>query len=471
MVEIFRNAADRFFIMLLIAAGVSAAAMGKQPHMVIYLSDDHSQFDSSLYGAPDIPTPNFEKLASEGMQFSHAFVASPSCAPSRAAMLTGLMPARNGAEDNHSYPREDVPWLVGELQVLGYEVAAFGKVAHGKGASRVGFDVQVGASSYAAVRQSVEKFLTERTSDKPLCLFAGISNPHVPWPSESSFNPDEVVLPLDHLDTPSTREHRAAYYEEIKELDQLLGELCELTSVHLGEDHLFVHTSDHGSQWPFGKWNLYDYGIRVPFLVAWPSVVAPGSKSEAMIQWIDLMPTLIEIGGGEAPAGLDGRSILKVLQGKDTAHRNRIFTTHSGDRIMNIYPIRSVRTREWKLIRNLHPEFAFTNHSDLLRKQGAGAFWGEWVERSKSDARAKEIVDRYYKRPEWELYQVSEDKWEQRNLADDPKQTERLKTLQAELASWMKSQGDQESVFSEPRLISDLERWHPDHNKEAVSAE
>ena len=69
-----------------------------QPNFVVYLSDDHSQFDSSLYGNDNIPTPEFEKLAADGMTFSHAFVASPSCAPSRAAMLTGLMPARNGAE-------------------------------------------------------------------------------------------------------------------------------------------------------------------------------------------------------------------------------------------------------------------------------------------------------------------------------------------------------------------------------------
>jgi uncharacterized sulfatase len=81
---------------LLISARLTADT---QPHIVIYLSDNHSQYDSSLYGDKTIPTPHLEKLAADGIKFTHAFVASPACA----AMLTGLMPARNGAEDNHSY--------------------------------------------------------------------------------------------------------------------------------------------------------------------------------------------------------------------------------------------------------------------------------------------------------------------------------------------------------------------------------
>ena len=95
---------------------LASSAVAKPPHIVIYLSDDHSQFDSELYGATDIPTPNFVKLAAAGMTFTHAFVASPSCAPSRAAMLTGLMPARNGAEANHTYPRANTHYLIDDLK-------------------------------------------------------------------------------------------------------------------------------------------------------------------------------------------------------------------------------------------------------------------------------------------------------------------------------------------------------------------
>ena len=106
-------------LLALLLSGVTAFAASK-PHIVVYLSDDHSQYDSSLYGAADIPTPNFERLAADGMVFTHAFVASPSCAPSRAAMLTGLMPARNGAEANHTQPLKGTRSLIEDLKKEGY---------------------------------------------------------------------------------------------------------------------------------------------------------------------------------------------------------------------------------------------------------------------------------------------------------------------------------------------------------------
>ena len=107
-----------------------------KPDIVVFLADDLSARDLSIYGGTNIPTPAIHQLASEGLTFNRAFVASPSCAPSRAALLTGLMPARNGAEENHSYPREDILGLPQILRRLGYQTAAFGKVAHNKSASR-----------------------------------------------------------------------------------------------------------------------------------------------------------------------------------------------------------------------------------------------------------------------------------------------------------------------------------------------
>ncbi len=430
--------------------------------MVIYLSDDHSQFDTSLYGNKNIKTPQMEKLASQGMTFHHAYVASPSCAPSRAALLTGLMPARNGAEDNHSYPRPEIPSLIEILNRLGYETAAIGKVAHGKSVQRYGFDHVSRGSSYQAVKKATKDFLQKRSSEKPLCLFVGISNPHVPWPMENSVDAASVEFPPHHLDTPSTRQHRAAYYQEIIELDKLIGELKLMTDKALKEPYLFIHTSDHGSQWPFGKWNLYDYGTRVPFIASWPGVIKPDTHTKAMISWVDILPTLIEAAGGSIPENLDGRSVLPVLKGDSKNHRPRIFTTHTGDKSMNVYPTRAVRDHKWKLIHNLHPEFAFTNHSDLHQKVGAGAFWPEWVALSKTDTGAKEIETRYYKRPEWELYHLETDKWELKNLASDPIHKKRLQQMQLTLEDWIESQGDQLPVANTPRLLSDRSSWDPD---------
>lgn len=429
--------------------------------MLIYLSDDHSQADSSLYGNANIPTPNMERLAADGMTFTHAFVASPSCAPSRAAMLTGLMPARNGAEANHTKPRPGTHSLVQDLQAAGYEVAAFGKVAHGKLAAGFGFDIAVPAHTLHALRQAVAGFLSTRQSGKPLCLFVGTSNPHVPWPDESDFDPAEVAFPPHHLDTPATRDHRAAYYQEIKDLDGFLGELRALADRNLGQNTLFLHSSDHGSQWPFGKWNLYDYGIRVPLVAAWPDRIPAGARSDALVSWVDLLPTLIEVAGAPVPDGLDGRSFLPVLRGDQDTFRDRVFTTHTGDGRMNVYPIRSIRTSDWKLIHNLYPQFAHTNHSDLLRKPGAGAYWTEWAERAETDTRARAVVDRYFRRSAYELYHLASDPWEQHNRAADPAQAERLAGLKMELTAWMEQQGDAGLVHNEPRRLDQRKHWHP----------
>ena len=435
------------------------------PHIVVYLSDDHSQCDSSLYGAPDIPTPNLEALAREGMTFTHAFVASPSCAPSRAALLTALMPARNGAEGNHTYPREGVHSLVSDLKQAGYRVASFGKIAHGppKQWKRYRFDFVSPTKNHDQLKQEVRRFLERQPQGQPVCLFIGTTNPHVSWPLDNTVDPSGLRLPPHHLDTPETRRLRAAYVQEIIDLDTLLGELRGLTRRQLGDEVIFLHTSDHGSQWPFGKWNLYDYGTRVPLVLSWPGKVEAGSRSDAMVSWVDLLPTLVEAAGGTLPPELDGTSFLPVLLGTSPTHRNRIFTTHSGDTNRNIFPIRSVRTREWKLIHNLHPEYAHTNHSDLLRKEGTATYWADWVRLADRDERARAIVDRYYRRPEFELYHVSEDRWETNNLIEAPEQAERVARLKKELADWMESQGDTGRIFSGPRPLDRPGTWHPDH--------
>ncbi|MEM9941388.1 MAG: sulfatase [Planctomycetota bacterium] len=453
----------------------TSTLLAEQPNILVFLSDDHSQVDSSLYGNTNIPTPNLELLARDGMMFTHAFVASPSCAPSRAAMLTGLMPARNGAEGNHERPHPDVKSLIKNLQKAGYEVAAFGKVAHNNYAPQFGFDhIQTLGSirvQHDVLLSAIKKYLESRDQNKPVCVFAGTGNPHVPWPDKSTFSTDQVELPPHNLDTPETRRHRAAYYEEIRGLDFLLGDLRSIADQHLGDNTLFIYTSDHGSQWPFGKWNLYDYGTRVPFVAAWKGTIAQGTQSNAMISWVDLLPTLIDIGGGQTQADLDGRSFKQVLLGRVDRHRNKIFTTHTGDKRKNLFPMRSVRTRNWKLIHNVHPQWAHTNHSDIDRKPLAGAYWHEWADLAKKDPQAKTIVDRYFRRDEFELFDLDKDPWEQNNLAELLEHAERLATMKTVLSSWMKDQGDTVKVKFKPRLLSDLKEWHPDFFEERLARE
>ncbi len=242
---------------------VFAAAKTQPPNIIVFISDDHSMLDSEPYGATDIRTPQMARLAAEGMKFTHAFIASPACGPSRTAMLTGLWSARNGAEPNHTPKRPEVRPLPPALHALGYEVAAFGKVAHSNYAKDHGFDVIGGNQGGAIDTIEVAKFLANRDATKPLCLFFGTHHPHVPWGENAGYDAAALKLPPTHVDTAVTREQHARYCSDITRSDTLLGELRAMAKDKVPGETLFIYTADHGSQWPFGKWNLYDAGTRV----------------------------------------------------------------------------------------------------------------------------------------------------------------------------------------------------------------
>jgi N-sulfoglucosamine sulfohydrolase len=171
-----------------------------------------------------------------------------------------------------------------------------------------------------------------------------------------------------------------------------------------------------------------------------------------MVCWPDLIPTFIELAGAHVPAGIDGRSFAGVLRGTATTHRGRVFSTHSGDGQFCVYPIRSVRTRDWKYIRNLHPEFQYHTHMSRATGPHRPLFWDTWLDAARTNPAAAAVVDRYIRHPAEELYDLSADPFELHNLAADPKQAERLAAMRADLDAWMKEQGDQQTVFGKPLL-------------------
>lgn len=441
---------------LLWMAGHAGAAT--KPDIVVFLADDHGFLDSEVYGAKDIRTPNMLRLAKAGLTFTNAFVVSPSCAPSRAALLTGLMPARNGAEANHSKPRAQIKKLPAYLQDCGYEVVAFGKVSHYGHTREYGFDhfAHDTFHDHKAIPAAL-RWLRERKSVRPLCLLVGSNWPHVPWPEDpGKVDPSKATLLPTLAETPETRHARALYRAAVTRMDAELGSVYDAALETLGADTFFLMTSDHGAQFPFAKWNCYDAGIRTPLIVAWPRVVKAGTRTDAMVSWVDILPTVVETGGGSPAPDIDGRSFAGVLRGEKTAHRDRIFATHSADGDKNIYPIRSLRTAEWKFILNLHPEFRFTTHIDLAPREGGkpgywGGYWESWVRAARTDAGIAEKVRRYHHRPAVELYDLQTDPHEERNLAADPAQSERVAAMRGELEAWMQQQGDKRTVFGTPK--------------------
>ncbi|MGE0757638.1 MAG: hypothetical protein AB7O38_11480, partial [Pirellulaceae bacterium] len=177
-------------------------------------------------------------------------------------------------------------------------------------------------------------------------------------------------------------------------------------------------------------------------------------------------------GGGDVPGGIDGRSFLPVLRGERDAHRDAIFTTHNNDGRMNIYPIRSVRTAEFKYIQNLHADWAHTTHIDQGGGSGDGwRYFLEWSALAKSDRRAAAVVQRYNQRPSDELYDLRRDPHEQHNLAGDPAHAAVLKQLSDRLADWRQQQGDTGQVTVEPRLLAHPADYRPrDPSTEPPSA-
>jgi len=428
----------------------SSAGAADRPNIVLFIADDLSWTDCSIYSANGILTPNMERIAADGMTFTHAFVASPSCAPSRAALLTGVYPTRNGAMYNHTMPKPGFKRWPAYFQEQGYEVAAIGKVAHYATVTQYGFDH---ASHFkyhedTCIDASID-WLNKRQQDKPLCLIVGTNWPHVPWPEKATYHPDSLPIPPVHVDTPQTREFRARYATAVGFADRDLGLVYDAARKKLGNNTLFLFSSDHGAQFPFGKWTCYDGGIRTPLLAVWPGKVKPGSRSEAMVNWVDLLPTcLAAIGAkppepGTADGQISGQSFLPVLLGEKPSHRDWIFTAHSGDGKMNEYPTRSARSRDWKYIRNLAPDTEFTTHVDKAQGEDGKGYWASWEQKAIKDLEAAAIVGRYHRRPAEELYDLRADAWERKNLAADPAHAKVLADHRAALDGWMKEQGDQ----------------------------
>ena len=427
-------------------AGAAAGASPNRPNIVVFIADDMSVKDSSAYGNTQIPAPNMAALAKQGLTFDSAYATAPTCAPSRAALLTGCYNLRNGAMFNQQAPRPDVKKWPAYFHALGYEVVAIGKVAHYAQVTTYGFDYAAFYNYHQDVCvEKATEWLAARKSDKPLCLLVGTNFPHVPWPKQATLAPDSLTLPARIADTPETRRARAHYAAAVSRADSDLGLVRAAAEKYLPADNtLFVFSADQGAQWPFAKWTLYDAGLHVPLIVVWPGHVAPGRRTPAMVSWIDILPTLLDAAGADpksAAPDIDGRSFLPVLTGTSARHRDRVFATHSGDGDVNFYPARSVRLDNWKYIRNLDATLEFHTHIDL-RPQDTN-YWPSWAQRAKTDPAIAALVRQYHHRPPEELYDLAEDPDELHNLAADPAHAADLDGTRAALDEWMKAGHDE----------------------------
>ncbi len=441
LLDIFKSAAATALAIVLSTTS-PAEAKAVQPNVILFISDDHGWTDSGAYGDAYVNTPNIDRLARESMRFTHAFAASPLCSPSRCVIQTGLMPHRNGGHKFGTPIRTDIKTMPEYLKALGYYTAHFGKFHHSP-RHRFPYDLVKRREQQAA------DYIAEFDGAKPLFLVVCTHPPHTPWIKNTKYDLTDIPLPPNFVDTVETRADRANYYSDVTLMDSILGSVLDAVAKKgMKDSTLLVYTSDQGANWPFAKWCVYDGGLRVPFIVRWPDKVAPGTVTDALASLVDVLPTCIDAAGGKVPENLDGRSLLPILTGKRTTHREVVFGTHTGNDnggpgIANHCPARTVRTPTHRYILNLSPETTFTTHITGC-KSGPHhlPFWDSWIEKAKTDVAAEAIVTRYQHRPREELYDLSRDPSETDNLADEPAQAELLKVLRGQLAAWCRAQGD-----------------------------
>lgn len=421
-----------------------SAAEGRS-NIVVVLADDQTWSDSGVYGNRDVPTPNIDRLAAAGMRFRQAFTSTAMCAPTRQQLYTGLYPVHSGAYPNHSIVAPGTRSIVHAFRDLGYRVGLTGKTHFGPVESFPFETVGTKRDGFLALvdLEAAEAFIA-RDGGQPFLLVVASNSPHEPWTEgdAAAFDPASLAVPPYLADTPATRAALVRYYAEISHFDGQLGAILDILERRdLATRTLVLYTSEQGASLPFGKWTLYDAGIRTALVVRWPGRVAPGSVSDAMVAYVDVLPTLVEAAGGTPPE-VDGRSFLGVLTGERKEHRRVVFGVHTNRGIIGgkDYPIRSVRTARYKLISNLLPEAEYAN---ILTTPQGGALLASWrAAATAGDERAQQRLDAYLRRPRWELYDLQQDPLELRNLADDPRSIEVRDDLARQLAAWMAEQGD-----------------------------
>ncbi|MEZ6058338.1 MAG: sulfatase [Planctomycetaceae bacterium] len=418
---------------------VANIARAEKPNIVFIIADDCTFRDIGCYGG-QAHTPNIDKLAQQGMRFTRCFQSAPMCSPTRHNIYTGLYPVKSGAYPNHTRVDRETKSVVQYLGTLGYRVAQSGKT-HVAPKEVFAWE-KLGGGSNPEFGQ-VEKFLKDCQQKKePFCLLLCSNEPHTPWNKgdASRYPAEKIHLPPYFVDTPETRAAMSKYLAEITYYDGQVGTAMQLLDRHgLADKTLLVVVSEQGSSMPFAKWTCYDNGLQSACIARWPGKITPGSVNPAMMEYIDLLPTFIEVAGGVPDASLQGKSLLPLFAG-ETKHKDYVFGEMTTRGIINAskhFGIRSVRSEKYKYIWNFTPEIEFSNACVTSPE------FESWVALAKmGDPRAAELVNRYLHRPEIELYDIINDPLELNNLAASPEYADVMVELRAELDRWMTACGD-----------------------------
>lgn len=426
-----------------------------KPNIVIIMADDLDSRQLSCYGGQNMRTHHIDALAAEGMKFNAMIASEAMCIPTRASLFTGLYPARHGAYQNHKKVNPDLKSVVHYLNALGYRVGLTGKNHVTSPKSIFPFDIIDGLEPNCVSPtdnyhlDSVRSYISKKD---PYCLFVMSNNPHAPWTvgDPNEFKEDKLILPPHWVDTKLIRSQFCKYLAEVRRLDDQVGDVMKLLK-ETGQDKntIVIFLGEQGAQFPGAKWNLFDAGQKSSMIVRWPESVKAGTQTEAIVQYEDVTPTLIDILGGKSRSDLDGRSFKEVLLGKKSEHRDVAFGIHNNFPEGPPYPIRSIRDNQYKLILNLTPDSAYYIKY-MMNNNNKGLAWTTWMKKAETDKEAKKLTERIYKRPAVEFYDLKKDPYELANLASDKQYKSLIERYSSQLKTWMNRQGDQGAALDVP---------------------
>lgn len=445
----------------------TAQPESKRPNILVIIGDDCTYSDLSFHGGENARTPHLDRLASQGMVFERAYLSMAMCAPSRSELYTGRFPLRNGCAWNHAPCREGTRSITHHLGERGYRVGLAGK-SHVKPASVFAFEDVPGFDGNCVRNPTrphdlagVRSFAT-RDANQPFCLVVALTEPHVPWVmgDASAYPPASIKLPPNLADTPRTREAFSSYLAEITYMDSQIGELLRLLDDNgLAENTLVLFTSEQGSQFPGNKWTNWDSGLHTSLVARLPGTIAAGSRTSAVVQYADVVPTLIDLAGAKPDnAAFDGTSFLPVLKGTAARHRDHAYGLHNNYPEGPPYPIRSITDGDWRYIRNLRPDRTYIEKHLMGLENN---YWGSWLAHSSEHPAILHLVERYLNRPAEELYHTAEDRSELTNLAADLAHAETKARLSAALDRHLADQLDPGAALDTPEAFKATESGKP----------
>ena len=408
-----------------LAYGQNLSKKSTPPNIIIYLADDQNVWDYGVYGNNQVDTSNYDQLVREGMQFSNAYTAQAICAPSRSQLFTGLFPIKNGCMANH-LPVKNVDDINDYFRELGYDVILAGK-GHIKPFSVFNWTKFFPTSKNRALPiEDVKKFI-EKTS-KPYCVIFASDLPHGPFPKKNEYLDKPLNFdPSSNNNVSKIGKFKSGYYQNIKQDNDQLGRVFSmLKELSIFNDIVFMYMSDHGLK---GKWSVRETGLKIPLVVRWPGKVKANSQNNKLVTMVDVLPTLIDLAGGDLTNKTDGISFSALLFGSESKIRDYVYGISTRQNIQSCYvfPSRSVRNSRYKYIRNY-------NALEVMN-QNLGA-------NSKVNAFIKRGANAFPSVPFEELYDLLNDPFEHHNLANDTKHTTTKETLAKELTSWMVNQQD-----------------------------